>query len=436
MSPSRVMPALFDQDVDPAQLRDDPLDRRADLLRVGHVGLAEGDLPARGRGSLLHLRERLAGVQVDEHDARTLAKEIHHDFLPDSPGAPGHDCILSLQKHLRPPFIPAPQLTSFAISSHSACRPAAHLRTQRAHQACEDRARAGLVKSIEPVREKTLLHRHPADHGDDLPDAQLPRLGGRSYQPARHVGVYRRFGFRESEPGECLGKAFRCFLHQGAVEGTRDLEPHDPPRAGGLERGLGLCQPRCRPRQDHLPGAVVVGEVHARLRERLDRARHGFGRKPQHRGHARRARAGIDRPGCLLHEPATDLHDREHVPQPDHPRFAQGGIFPEAEPRAPVERDPLFLQHGARGKVHQRDRRLGLVRGLQFLGAGLGQQPLHVHLCGLGGLLEQRAHRLAMLPQVHAHACVLGALPGEEEAVFHDRGQYHGGSRWSSNPLF
>ena len=35
----------------------------------------------------------------------------------------------------------------------------------------------------------------------------------------------------------------------------------------------------------------------------------------------------------------------------------------------------------------------------------------------------------ALLPEVHAHAGVLGALAGEKEAVFHDRGQYHGASR-------
>ena len=297
MSPSRVMPALFTSTSTlPSSAMicsiAGPISSALDTSAL----LKETRPPAAAAACSIS-REGLARVEVDEHDARALAEEIHDDFLPDSPGAPGHDCVLSLQQHVHPPIIQR-RSSSFAISSPLARRRAARLRPQRTHQPREDRPRPRLAEpgrtrrrrgSPRTVTQRT-METTCRTHSSfaSAPDAD---------RPARHVRVYSRSRVRERVAREGIRERLRRPLHQRAVEGPRDLQPDEPLRPRLLEGGLGLRQPRCRPRQDDLPGAVVVGEVHPRLGERLHDRGHGFGMQAEHRGHPRLSRTPNRAPG-------------------------------------------------------------------------------------------------------------------------------------------
>src|SRR6266496_368241 len=237
-----------------------------------------------------------------------------------------------------------------------------------------------------------------------------------------HVRHHRHPRLLPRDPAQHRLEAHLDRLHQRAVEGCGDGERQDPLRARGLELAARLLDRARRPRDDRLPGVVVVRRRADGARRRLDRLAdrlHAGGLEAEHRRH--RALSGRHR---LLHERPARSHRPRGVRGAERARGDERGVLAER-----VARDEVGLDAVLRERRHHR-RRDGQDGGLRVGGElELLVRPLEAQLRqllsqrGVDGV-EHRARRGRRLGERLAHSGGLRALPREDERELAHRLSY------------
>ena len=124
----------------------------------------------------------------------------------------------------------------------------------------------------------------------------------------------------------------------------------------------------------------------------------------------------------FLHVLAAGAEDADGVFEGEGAPFVEGRPFAAAEARRAADLEGLpdaVAEGGARGGADDEDGGLGVAGAGEFFEGAFEAHLQQVEAEDVAGAREEGAAGFGAVGEVGAHADGLGALSGEEEAVFH-----------------